>query len=86
MGRDPQEILRDPAIREETRRIRRLQFLVRLTLTTIAEGQLSLEEASGMVAATRRTALELFPGKEAAFDMLYQPRLRRVLAWKYRLH
>ena len=85
MGRDPQEILGDPAIREESRRIRRLQLLVRLTLTTIAEGQLSFEEASNMVAATRTAALNLFPGKEAAFEVLYQPQLRRLLVWKYRL-
>ncbi len=85
MGRDPQEILGDPAIREESRRIRRLQLLVRLTLTTIAEGQLSFKEASNMAAATRTAALNLFPGKETAFEVLYQPQLRRVLAWKYRL-
>jgi hypothetical protein len=39
-----------------------------------------------MVAATRRVALNLFPGKELAFDLLYQPRLQRLLAKKYRLH
>jgi hypothetical protein len=39
-----------------------------------------------MVAATRRVALELFPGKEQAYDLIYQPRLQRLLVQKYRLH
>lgn len=39
-----------------------------------------------MVAATRRVALSLFPGKGQAYDLLYQPRLQRLLAHKYRLH
>ena len=39
------------AIDEESRRIRRLRILVQLTLETIAAGDLSPEEAAGMIAA-----------------------------------
>jgi len=72
-------------IDEESRRIRRLRILVRLTLETIAEGDLSAEEAAGMIAATRRAALELFPGKERAFDLIYKPQFQRVMHAIYRL-
>ena len=72
-------------IDEESRRIRRLRILVRLTLETIAAGGLSPEEAAGMVAATRQAALEMFPGKERAFDLLYRPKFQRVMHEVYRL-
>jgi hypothetical protein len=72
-------------IDDESRRIRRLRILVRLTVETIAEGGLSAEEASGMIAATRRVALEMFPGKERAFDLLYRPQFQRVMHAVYRL-
>jgi len=72
-------------IDEESRRIRRLRILVRLTLEEIAAGDLSAEEAAGMVAATRRAALEMFPGKERAFDLIYKPQFQRVMHAVYRL-
>jgi len=72
-------------IDEESRRIRRLRILVHLTLESIAGGDLTPEEASGMIAATRRVALEMFPGKERAFDLLYRPKFQRVMHAVYRL-
>ncbi|MGB8523273.1 MAG: hypothetical protein WCD43_09915 [Candidatus Acidiferrales bacterium] len=72
-------------IDDESRRIRRLRILVQLTLESIAAGDLTPEEASGMVAATRRVALEMFPGKERAFDLLYRPKFQRVMHAIYRL-
>ena len=72
-------------IDEESRRIRRLRILVRLTLDTIAQGGLSAEEAAGMVAATRRAALEMFPGKERAFDLISRPQFQRMMHAVYRL-
>jgi hypothetical protein len=72
-------------IDEESRRGRRLRILVHLALETIADGELSIEEASGMAAATRRVALELFPGKEQAFDIIYRPKFQRLINAVYRL-
>jgi hypothetical protein len=72
-------------IDDESRRIRRLRILVQLTVETIAEGSLSAEEAAGMIAATRRVALEMFPGKERAFDLIYKPQFQRVMHAVYRL-
>lgn len=72
-------------IDDESRRIRRLRILVQLTIESIAEGDLAAEEASEMIAATRRFALKLFPGKERAFDLLYRPKFQRVMHSVYRL-
>jgi len=72
-------------IDEESRRIRRLRILVQLTLQEIAAGDLSAEEAAGMIAATRRVALEMFPGKESAFDLIYKPQFQRMMNAVYRL-
>ena len=72
-------------IDDESRRIRRLRILVQLTLESIAAGDLTPEEASGMIAATRRVALEMFPGKERAFDLIYKPQFQRVMNAVYGL-
>ena len=72
-------------IDDESRRIRRLRILVQLTIESIAAGDLTPEEAAGMVAATRRVALEMFPGKERAFDLLYRPKFQRVMHAVYHL-
>jgi hypothetical protein len=86
MAANAQDLSRDQAIAEESRRIRRLQLTVRLVMSVISQSDLPFEEASKMVAATRQVALNLFPGKEEAYDLLYQPRLQRLLAQTYRLH
>jgi hypothetical protein len=44
---------------------------------------MSVEEAAELVAATRRYALCLFPDKQQTYDLIYQPRLQRLLAEKY---
>lgn len=73
-------------LKDEERRVRQLRLVVGLTMSTISQTNVSFEEASQMVTATRRLALRLFPGKELAFDLIYQPRLRRLLAERFRLH
>jgi hypothetical protein len=73
-------------LREEERKLRQLRLVVGLTMSAISQTNVSFEEASQMVTATRRLALRLFPGKEHAFDLIYQPRLRRLLAERFRLH
>jgi hypothetical protein len=72
-------------IDDESRRLRRLRIVVQLTLETIAGGDLSLEDASRMIAETRNLALDMFPGKESAFDLLYRPKFQRMMHAVYRL-
>jgi hypothetical protein len=38
-----------------------------------------------MTAAVRRVALEMFPGKERAFDLIYRPQFQRLMHAVYRL-
>jgi hypothetical protein len=49
------------------------------------QSDLTVEEASELVASTRRAALTLFPGKELAYDLIYKPRLQRVMKERFRL-
>jgi hypothetical protein len=72
-------------IDDESRRIRRLRIVVRLALEEIAGGSLPVEDAAGLVASVRRVALEMFPGKEQAFDLLYRPQFQRLMHAIYRL-
>ncbi len=72
-------------ILEEARRVRRLQLVVDLILDVLRQSDMPIEEASELVAATRRFALQLFPDKELAYDLIYQSRFRRLFSEKYRI-
>lgn len=72
-------------IREENRKVRRLQIVVDLVSNVIRQSEMPIEEALEMVASTRRYALRLFPDKEFTYDLIYQPRFRRLLGEKYRV-
>jgi hypothetical protein len=71
---------------EELRKIRRLQTLINLVMCTISQDvNLTVEEASEMVANTKRAALAMFPDKELAYDLIYKPRLQRLMKERFRL-
>ena len=72
-------------IDEESRRIRRLRIVVNLSLSLIAQGDLTYEEAQGLAGAAARLAEELFPGKSDVFDLLYRPKFRQLVNEMYRL-
>lgn len=72
-------------IQEENKRVRRLQIMVSLVMNVISQGNLPVEEASELVASTKRAALTLFPDKELAYDLIYKPRLQRLMVEKYRI-
>jgi hypothetical protein len=72
-------------IREENRKVRRLQIVVGLVMNVIRQSDLPVEEALELVANTRQFALQLFPDKEFTYDLIYQPRFRRLLSEKYRI-
>ena len=44
---------------------------------------LTLEEATDIVAKCRNAALAMFPDKELAFDLIYKPRLERVVEERF---
>lgn len=73
-------------LQDEQRKLRRLQIMVNMVMSVIGQDlSLTVDEASEMVADTRRAALAMFPGKELAYDLLYKPRLQRLMRERYRI-
>jgi hypothetical protein len=71
---------------EESRKIRRLQVVIGMVMSVISQDpNLTLEEASELAAGAKRAALAMFPDKELAYDLLYKPRLQRLMNERYRL-
>ena len=71
---------------EERRKLRRLQIMMSVVMSVISQdADLSVEEAAELVANAKRAALAMFPDKELAYDILYKPRLQRLMAERFRL-
>ena len=71
---------------EERRKIRRLQLMMDMVMSVIGQDpNLTIDEAAEMVADSRRAALAMFPDKELAFNILYKPRLQRLMRERYRI-
>ena len=71
---------------EEARKIRRLQVMISMVMSVIGQDpNLSVEEASELAAGAKRAALAMFPDKELAYDLLYKPRLQRLIRERFRL-
>ena len=66
-------------IREENRRMRILRILVDLTTAVLMQGQVSRQEALDLVQSTKNRILQLFPDKEATYNLIYKPRFERLL-------
>ena len=71
---------------EEARKIRRLQMMIGMVVSVISQDpKLTLEEASELAANAKRAALAMFPDKEFAYDIIYKPRLQRLMNERFRL-
>jgi len=70
---------------EEARKVRKLQLVMDLVTSTLQQADMPVEDASELVASTRRLALSLFPDKGHTFDLIYRPRLQRILSEKYKI-
>ncbi len=71
---------------DERRKLRRLQIMMNMVLSVISQdSDLTVEEAAELAANARKAALAMFPGKELAYDLLYKPRLQRVIAERFRV-
>jgi len=72
---------------QEARKLRRLQVMISMVMSVISQDpNLTIEEASELAAGAKNAALAMFPGKELAYDILYKPRLQRLLNERFRLH
>ena len=71
---------------EEARKIRRLQMMMSMVMSVISQDpDLTVEEAAEMAANAKRAALTMFPDKELAYDLIYKPRLQRLMNERFRL-
>jgi hypothetical protein len=71
---------------DEAKRLRRLQIMMSMVSSVISQDpSLTVEEASELAAGAKRAALALFPDKELAYDLLYKPRLQRLMRERFRL-
>ena len=70
----------------EARNIRRLQLMISMVMSVIGQDpNLTVEEAAELAAGAKRAALAMFPDKELAYDILYKPRLQRLMNERFRL-
>ena len=70
----------------EAQKIRRLQIMISMVMSVISQDpNLTIEEASELVAGAKRAALAMFPDKELAYDILYKPRLQRLMNERFRI-
>jgi hypothetical protein len=71
---------------EEQKLIRRLQMMMSMVMQVIAQdASLSIDDASQMIADSKRAALAMFPGKELAYDLIWKPRFQRVMRERFRI-
>ncbi len=70
---------------EENRKIRRLQMLINMVMSVLSQDpDLTLDEAHRVMVNTKQAALAMFPDKEFAYDIIYQPRLDRLVDERFR--
>ena len=71
---------------EEQKLLRRLQMMMNLVMQTIAQdASLSIDDASQMIADSRKAALAMFPGKDLAYDLIWRPRFQRLMRERFRI-
>ena len=71
---------------EEQKLIRRLQMMMNMVMQVIAQdGSLTVDDASQMIADSRKAALAMFPGKELAYDLIWRPRFQRLMRERFHI-
>jgi hypothetical protein len=81
----PQLPQSDP--QEENRLIRRMQMMMNMVMQVIAQdASLSIDEASQMIADSKKAALAMFPDKELAYELIWRPRFQRLMRERFRIN
>ena len=65
--------------RDEEIRLRRVRLIVDFTSNLIMQSGMARGEAERLVHVARLSILELFPGRDQTFDLLYARRFRRLI-------
>jgi hypothetical protein len=69
--REPEQVQTPAEVEEERRKLRRLQIMMNMVMSVISQdANMTIEEASELVANSKRAALALFPDKELAYDLI----------------
>ena len=72
------------ALLEEDKRMRILRFVIDLNQSVLMQqADLTLREAFQIMRDTRQAALNLFPGKEDVYELIYTPRFRRIIGERF---
>ena len=64
---------------DEAVRARKVRHLVDLATSLIMQSHMSRRDAEQLVAAVRERILNLFPGAEETYELLYARRFRRLI-------
>jgi len=79
-------VLTPEELQQERKLIRRMQMMMNMVMQTIAQDpSLTIDEASQMIADSRRAALTMFPGKDLAYDLIWRPRFQRLMRERFRI-
>ncbi len=66
-------------IEQEQLKMRYLRFIVDLTEAQLYDENQSILESIQLMSSTKKLVLNLFPGKESTYDLIYKPRFHRIL-------
>lgn len=68
-------------LKEENRKLRHLRLMMDLTIQLLYQKQdLTLTESFNYIKTAKKYAISLFPDKGEVFDLIYRPRLLRVIS------
>ena len=70
----------------ENKKVRELARTVDLAMVFLSRASISLQDAERLIIAVKAKALDLFPDKEQTFDLIYLPRLRRIVTERFGFH
>jgi hypothetical protein len=72
---------------EEGKLIRRMQMMMNMVMQVIAQdASLTIDEASQMIADSKKAALAMFPDKELAYEIIWRPRFQRLMRERFRIN
>jgi hypothetical protein len=61
-------------------------MMMNMVMSVIAQdASLTVDDASQMIADSRKAALAMFPGKELAYDLIWRPRFQRLMRERFRI-
>lgn len=80
----PAPSVAEQEMEEERRKLRRLRLLVGMVSSALSQDpHLTPRRSQELIASCKAAALTMFPGKELAFNLIYKPRLERVVKERF---